>query len=150
MSIHRSPSGIAAGIVIVALGLAGSACESTNTYRPATASADEQALERIVTDADLNKRAFVESVNARRRHGLLHVQVNLRNREAGLTWFNPEYRGFRYRFEWFDDQGVKVYNPTAGWKHHLLKAKEFTTISATAPSPEAVDWRLSLHPWKGH
>ena len=143
--IHRSSAMVPFCILaLLALG-----CQSTNTYQPASGVSDEH-LSRIITDSGANRRAMVQSVTTGDVGGLLRVQVNIENRNAGFFKLRPDQHGFRYKFEWFADQGMKVYDPNESWKRKTVEAREFTTITATAPTPGAVDWRLSIHRWKDH
>ena len=138
-------------ISALALLLALAGCRSTNTIEPAEqrTAPNAIALSRIINDGGVDKRAFVRSVYEGRADDLLTVQVNVVN-QNGATLGGNAARGVKYKFDWFDAQGQSVYDPTGGgYKRLALQTKEFATISAVAPTPAVVDWRLSLQSWKG-
>ncbi len=146
----RLPTTVLPACLFLMLALGG--CRSANTYQTPVdqAKVSEAHIERIITDTGVNKRAMVDSVYVSTRSGLTRVQVNIINRNAGLAGLRPDQHGFRYKFEWFAEDGMKVYDPSESWKRKTVEARELTAFTATAPSPEAVDWRLSLHRWKDH
>ena len=72
---------------------------------------------------------------------LLTVQITLKNRQQAI-------RSVRTRFDWFDDAGMLMDTSSDGWIGHVLQPAEVTTISATAETPGARDWRLNLNTWK--
>ncbi len=51
---------------------------------------------------------------------------------------------FEYRFVWLDKDGVKVDTETSTWKPMALHAKESAFMKGLCPSPEAVDFLMSV------
>jgi len=54
----------------------------------------------------------------------------------------------RYRFDWFDAQGMEVNDPNRGWQRIHLESGETRHVSSIAPTPKAAGWRLNLARWK--
>lgn len=125
-----------AGIVGLAL-LTG--CASTvNTVERAAPVGQRQMVndKRIITDASLNRGVRIVGVNEAPGE-FLKIQVELLNTTSSL-------RGFNYRFEWFDANGVQVNTPTSTYIPRQIEGRESIFISAVAPTPTAKDFRLKL------
>ena len=50
----------------------------------------------------------------------------------------------KYKWEWIDASGNVLPNATSTWVGMNIAAKQTTTLTAIAPSPRAVDFRLQL------
>ncbi|GAB4321104.1 MAG: hypothetical protein Kow0059_15640 [Candidatus Sumerlaeia bacterium] len=128
----------AALALALALPLAG--ChKAVNTLGPADPQAvpDVQEHKKVIFHGKLNKRARVENIYVDNRSGLLTVQANVRN----LKKSNME---FMYKFDWFDERGMEIYDPANPWTRKEIFGGEFISLQGVAPSPKAVDWRLSM------
>lgn len=128
-------------VTLVLLALA--ACTSpVNTAEPAHSGAtpQEQWIDKIEKSSTLADKVNVVSAYVGESGGNRRVQLNVKN---GGNY--PQ--DLRYRFEWFDGQGFKLYNPTEGWTNLTLRAGEQASLQATAPSPDAVDWRFTVQDW---
>jgi uncharacterized protein YcfL len=53
-------------------------------------------------------------------------------------------QAFTYRVEWFDEQGMIVNLPTTTAIPRTLEARETASITATAPTDRAKDFRIKF------
>ena len=102
---------------------------------------DEEALDKITTHKGLEKRVRVDSAYLSVRDGLLVVQINMVNRT------NNEQE-FRYLMEWFDPDGIQIYDSTSVWIRKKVEPRQRINIALVATDPKAVDWRLTLQDWE--
>ena len=51
---------------------------------------------------------------------------------------------FNYRFDFMDAEGRQLFTPATGFRQQQVPAGGFVTITATASSPKAADFRLTL------
>ncbi len=113
-------------------------CASVNTVEPLypQAKPDRVPDKRVITDLRLNDIAsIVEVDHALSSTGLQRVQVKLTNTKAAVKNVN-------YRFQWFDAQGFALEDePT---QIIVIEGGDSRTVQDTAPSPNAVDWKLTL------
>lgn len=126
-------------VIVVAM-LWSVACESVNTAERAEpiAVSDPVALKKVEPDFSLRQQVQIVSANQGVANDLLRVQVVVRNNWALR-------KGFNYRFEWYDANGMQVETSrTAAWKTARLQPKESITLTGIAPSPSVVDFRLKL------
>ncbi|MAC20866.1 MAG: hypothetical protein CMJ23_14530 [Phycisphaerae bacterium] len=94
--------------------------------------------ERIIKDGWLSSHASVRVVRETEvSEDLLRVDVEVENTLPYDTRFN-------YRFEFLDDQGRGIFSPTSGYRQEQVAAGSFITITGTASSPQASDFRLTL------
>ncbi len=116
-----------AGLTLTLAGLAG--CDTVNTY-----SSESQNI----TDSGLNDIARVTNIRKSVVSGnLLHVQADLTNTE-------DDNENINYKFEWFDAQGSKIDSPFDSFQRIQLAPRETITVSGTATSPKATDFKLKL------
>ena len=111
-----------------------------NSVEPAAPANPPQMLsdKRIVTDSILSKRVQILAVKqATGVGGHLQIMIDVRN---GTGSIQP----FTYRIEWFDDRGMLVSSPTGGATPYVLQPRETSSITATAPTPTAKDFRLKI------
>jgi len=106
---------------------------------PRQAPARQPAADkRFIIAPELSKILHVVSVLLNNAPGAyLKIQVTLENMtEAPQT--------FRYRLEWFDQDGVRL--PLAGQEFipWMLLPHEVSSIAATAPSPAAADFGIAF------
>jgi uncharacterized protein YcfL len=105
------------------------ACDTVNTY-----SSESQNI----TDAGLNNDAKVTNIRKSLVSGnLLHVQADITNTQDDDADIN-------YKFEWYDAQGSKLDSPFDSFQRISIAPRETLTVSATATSPKATDFRLKL------
>jgi uncharacterized protein YcfL len=131
--------------LVLAVLLAGmfglSACSTTtNTVEPAQPTAQRQMLadKRVITDTSLDKSCRILSVNANTGPGgFLKIQVEVQN----LT---ESRKSFTYRVEWFDENGMIINLPTMTAIPRSLEGKETASITATAPTDRAKDFRIKF------
>jgi len=71
------------------------------------------------------------------RNGLLDIQV----RALNVTRRDVQ---FQYRFVWLDSGGMEIDTGISIWKSLNLHAKQTGFIRGTAPSPDAVGFRLAV------
>jgi uncharacterized protein YcfL len=116
-----------------------SACTTTtNTVEPAQPVAQRQMLadKRVVTDTSLDSSCRILGVNAATGPGgFLKIQVEVQN----LT---KSRKSFTYRVEWFDENGMIINLPTTTAIPRSLEGKETASITATAPTDRAKDFRI--------
>ena len=94
--------------------------------------------QKIVKDGWLNSHANVRVVRETRMDGdLLNVQVEVENTLPFDSRFN-------YKFDFFDANGSKLFNPLTGFRQEQVPAGAFVTISGQATSPKATSFRLTL------
>lgn len=115
-------------------------CTTVNTLEPAQSSAQRQMLpdKRVLTDSTLNRHVNILGVNsATGPAGFLKIQVELQNRTS-----RPH--AFTHRIEWFDENGMIINLPTAAAIPRTIEGKETISITATAPTEKAKDFRIKL------
>lgn len=126
---------------LLSLGLlAGGCATSVNTV----SRAEPQALpnyvadQRVITDTTLGRKLAIVSVNeGKSSTNLLKIQVTLENKSS-----KPQ--AITYKFDWISSEGMELSSPIGGWKQIQLEGREQRAVSAIAPSPSAVDFRLKL------
>lgn len=126
--------GTIAGILLLA------ACSSMNTLEPAQPVAQRTMLadKRVITDTGLYNRVRILGVNtATGPAGFLKIQVEVENTTLSR-------QAFTYRVEWFDEQGMIINLPTTTAIPRTLEARETASITATAPTDRAKDFRIKF------
>lgn len=126
------------GVALLLATLAG--CTTVNTIEPAQPAAQRQMLpdKRVITDSTLNRHVNILGVNtATGAGGFLKIQVELQNKTTSR-------HAFTYRIEWFDENGMIINLPTASAIPRTLEGKETISITATAPTGRATDFRIKL------
>jgi uncharacterized protein YcfL len=114
---------------VIAAGLSVAGCKTTNTV---------SSTQRIITDPILDLDASAAQVRTSRVAGdLLQAQVDLYN-----TWITEQ--DVKYKWEWIDAAGNVLPNATSTWAGINIAAKQTYTLTAVAPSPRAVDFRLQI------
>lgn len=117
-----------------------SACSnSINTVERADslATPDRIADKRVVTDPSLGRKVRTLAVNQGATGDLMRIQVEVEN----LT-YSPQK--FNYQFSWIDQDGFQITSPAPIWKSAQINGRERLFLSAIAPNPRAVDFRLNL------
>ena len=115
-------------------------CSAVNTVERAEPRAAPIVIDdaRITYDQTLKKRARIIRLNETTvGNGLLKIQAELQNTTDLRQLVN-------YRFDWVDQDGIRIDTPLSSWSALSLAAKERRLITATAPTPDAADFRLSL------
>jgi len=115
-------------------------CTTVNTLEPAqpVAQRDMLADKRVITDSTLSRRARILGVNqATSPAGFLKIQVELQNTTSHM-------QAFTYRVEWFDENGMIIELPTRTAQPRTMEGKETISITATAPTPRAKDFRIKF------
>ena len=131
---------LVASAALAAALLASGCAHSVNTVSRAQPQATPNyvADQRVITDSTLGRKVAIVQVNDGKVSGnLLKVQVTLENRSS-----KPQ--AFTYKFDWIGQDGMELSGPTGGWKQIQLEGREVRAVSATATSPNAVDFRLKL------
>jgi uncharacterized protein YcfL len=94
--------------------------------------------QRVIMDTSLNRSVNVVGVNTAMTSGnVLKVQVELLNHTKSL-------RRFAYTFEWFDANGMQLNNVLSATVADQIEGGESKFISAVAPNPACMDFRLKL------
>jgi len=114
-------------------------CDSVNTVEPAAPKAEPNliAIKKVETDPALAQKVSVIHVNEGNQGDLLRVQVELENQNYG-----PE--DFNYQFTWIEKDGFQGDTPPPLWKPGFILGREHIYLSAIAPNPRVVDFRLKL------
>ena len=131
------------------------ACQNTvNTVENAdkTMTPNTIADARFVTDGFLKDRLGLQSVTmGKTADGFKRVQlevINLRTGVlsqawSGMTGENP-YK-IRYRFTWFDEDGMAVNNTVlADWRDATIIPGETLFLQSVAPTKNCSDFKISL------
>jgi len=93
-------------------------------------------VEETFGDPQLAKELVLESIKTERRDDRLFVQFNLRNtRSSNLA--------IEWAIEWFDASGFLIDTPHR-WEPASMGGKGYKTITRTAPTPEAAEFRLGV------
>lgn len=114
---HRSASNIAIGTVSI--------------------SGDILSLDKkiVTNDLLLRWRIKILDVKARREGDFIVAQVILKNKRK------RSYNG-EYLFEWLDKDGFKIDSPVEHWAPVVIHGEEEKYLQTTAPSPQAVTFKL--------
>jgi uncharacterized protein YcfL len=115
-------------------------CTTVNTLEPAqpVAQRDMVSDKRVVTDSTLNRRVRVVGINqATGPGGFLKIQIEVENTTSRI-------QAFTYRVEWFDENGMIINLPTKTALPRTLEGKEKASLTATAPTPAAKDFRIKF------
>lgn len=91
---------------------------------------------RVIPNAALARSVAVVGVNEAPGE-FLTIQVELQNTTRSV-------QNFAYYFEWYDGNGIQINLPTAAYSQKQIEPKESVFIKATAPTPNAKDFRLKL------
>ena len=113
---------------------------SMNTVERAQPEAQRQMVDdkRVITDAGLNRKVRILSVNqATGPGGFVKIQVDVQNLMRSRQFFS-------YRIEWFDENGMIVSTPTGNALPKSIESKETISITATAPTDKAKDFRIKF------
>ena len=93
---------------------------------------------KIIKDGWLSLHANVRVVRETKvSDDLMRVDVEVENTLPYSTRFN-------YRFDFVDAEGRELFTPTSSFRQQQVPAGGFVTITATASSPKAADFKLTL------
>ena len=116
------------------------ACKSVNTIEPAQPVAQREMLsdKRVITDGSLSRHVKLIGINtATSPAGFLKIQVEVQNTSRSR-------QAFTYRVEWFDENAMIINTPTYTALPKTLEGKETSSITATAPTERAKDFRIKF------
>ena len=85
----------------------------------------------------LNNYIRVTERSTRLVNGLLEAQIrgqNVKNKDVQ----------FEYRFVWLDSDGIRLDTEMSIWKPLALHAKEQAFMTGVAPTPDAVDFLMTV------
>ncbi|MBM3989747.1 MAG: DUF1425 domain-containing protein [Planctomycetes bacterium] len=85
----------------------------------------------------LNAALEMRNIVRAEKHGLMVVQVDLKNRRTTPL-------AFQWSVEWYDRAGLKISYVPQHWEPERLAGSASKTIQMVAPSPEAVSWQLQV------
>lgn len=110
-----------------------------NVIEPArpTASADIVLDKRVILDRALADNLQVEYLNQAFTGDLRTVQATVRNTTGRSIQF-------QYRWDWTDLDGMHLPSPASTWVVRALNPGESTSLTATAPTPRAADFRFQI------
>ena len=118
----------------------GCAGPSVNTVENLNKAAAMVLLDdaRVMTDSDLEDDLGVVRINAvNNAAGLLRVQFEMEN-------FTHDRMTINAQMEWYDAAAMKIDTAGGGWQQYVFEPRESRSISFTAPSREARDFRIKL------
>lgn len=115
-------------------------CNTANTTRPTgPAGADGTVpYQQIVTNGWLKYKANIVGV----REGTVNGDM----KRVAVDVYSDQLttQRFSYRFDWTDAGGMPVASATSSMTSVTIKPKETITLTSVAPSPAAVEWRLTF------
>lgn len=129
-------------------------CQNTvNTVRNAETAARRQEVDYRYFSTDDFCRDRLQLIRIDRGttpSGLLQVQATVHSARygfwselwSGLTGENPYH--LAYKFDWFDEQGMRVETPASVWLNLILMPGETRFLQAVAPNERCRDFLLSV------
>ena len=120
--------------------MVGCAGVSVNTVENANKSAAMNIIRDSRVDTDLNFAddfGVVRINTAENAAGLLRVQLEMEN-------FTRDRLTVNAQMEWYDAAAMKIDTAGGGWQQYVFEARESRSLSFTAPSREARDFRIKL------
>tara|TARA_R100000027_G_scaffold67263_1_gene65303 strand:+ start:29848 stop:30264 length:417 start_codon:yes stop_codon:yes gene_type:complete len=126
-------------LLLVLLIAAGCSSSPVNTIDKKNPNATPTIVDSRVNiyDNNLAKRLSLVSVNEAQVGDLLQVQVTFQNVQV-------KPRTFAYQFQWVQQNGMVVTSPTPVWTPSHVEGGQTVSVSAVAPKPSVVDFRISL------
>lgn len=123
----------------LAAGLGASCKTGVNVIEPArpASSADIILDQRVILDRALARNLEVEYLNQAFTGDLRTVQATVRNTTRRSIQF-------QYRYDWVDVDGMHLPSPASTWVIRTLLPGQSTSLSATAPTPRAADFRFQI------
>ncbi len=124
---------------LLAMILAAGCSTPVNTIEKANPEATPSIVDSRVNifDNNLAKRLSLVSVNDAQVGNLLQAQVTLKNIQV-------KPRSFAYQFQWIRQNGMMVTSPPPVWTPAHVEGGQTISLSAVAPKPDVVDFRISL------
>lgn len=126
-------------IVSASAGLA--ACSTVNTTTAAGPANPDGTVPftQVITNGWLNAKTNIVKIRESTVNGdMKRVAVEVYNDRVTTQRFS-------YRFDWADAAGMPVRSATESIKSITIQAKETIPITTVAPSPQAVQWRLTFY-----
>ena len=110
-----------------------------NTVDPTNPNATPTIVDSRVDifDNNLAKRLSLVAVNEAQVGDLLQIQATFRNRQV-------KPRTFAYQFQWIQQNGMVITRPNPVWQNATVEGGQTIAVSAVAPKPSVVDFRLNL------
>ena len=102
---------------------------------------------RFVTDGFLRDRLALRNVRfSPAPGGLQQVQVEATSLRVGFwdQMTGPDRYHIRYKFTWFDMNGMAVETVLSDWQDKWILPGETVQFQSVAPSPACKDFRLNL------
>jgi uncharacterized protein YcfL len=126
------------GAAALACALAGCNTANTTTATGAANADGTVPYKQIVTNGWLKYKANIVAV----REGTVNGDM----KRVAVDVYSDQLttQRFSYRFDWSDAAGMPVQSATASLTSVTIKPKETITLTAVAPSPQAVQWRLTF------
>ena len=115
------------------------ACNSVNTVSTNNPRRTNVDYSKIDMNPVLKSNIRVEGVMAREVNGVLQGQITLQNRSSSA-------KDIQTRFEWFSGQGMQVDESSTVWNTYTLQPGEIRSITGTAGSAVAKDFRFGIKP----
>ncbi len=112
----------------------------TNTISEAEQRATPNFIEdsRFINDPGLVKRVdLVSLIESEAPGGFRQVQAELLNNTG-------RFREIQYAFRWYKQDGTEIDSNLSQWRTIGIQPTDFARITGTAPSTDAVDFRLAI------
>ena len=99
---------------------------------------------RVTVSPDLGTNVLVTDVRlAKVQSQHFTLQANVANNTDGLV-------RMEYKVVWLDPNGTEIPSVVSTWQPMSAAARNVVGLTATAPSPEAVDFRLYVQSARGY
>jgi len=119
------------------------ACASTvETSQPAPGGnvPIEELNQKVIKSSSLPRQLEVTHAFVRRENDVLQVQLELASHASFAS-------DLRYLFEWFDADGMKLYEAGEGWRRETIEAGHRLSLQGSASNAAAADWRFTMEKW---
>jgi len=95
---------------------------------------------RVTVSPDLGDAVWVTDIRLTSEPSSHYtLQANVANNTDGIV-------PVEYRVVWLDEAGAELQSVVSTWQFMSAAPREVFGLTATAPSPEAVDFRLYIQP----
>ncbi len=136
--MNKHSSFLIVGIAVVSASILGTSCRTANTVQRKEPVAQHEPIDskRVNTDSSLADAVSVVGLRkATAPGGFLRVQLDVVNRTSRA-------KRFTYQFTWFDEKGIRIKQGQA--MHARIHGGQFRSLTSTAPTPKAKDFRVTL------
>ena len=126
--------------LLFVLGTTGCSSSSVNSIENAEKNAAMTILRdcRVVTDDSLEDRLVPVRLNtATNAAGILRLQIEVEN-------LSRKRISAYAILDWYDGDAIRLDTAGGGWQQYVFEPRESRSLTFTAPTPSAKDFRLKL------